>query len=156
MKLLTWKDTHSHHNLWTSLSSSFVKQQWQFLLDISQGLQWYSWLKPFDVGLWLTILGTCNVILLVIWWLDRKSPTGYYHILKETDEDGFTMLGVYLTWLQVLENLGNFWSWEHSKIANVLLSSRFPLSYPEIPFQLEFPPYLDSALALCKVIARGD
>ncbi|KAJ7351081.1 hypothetical protein OS493_036895 [Desmophyllum pertusum] len=56
------------------------------------GVQWYSWLKPFDVSLWLTILGTCNVILLVIWWLDRKSPTGYYRILKETNEDGFTLL----------------------------------------------------------------
>lgn len=56
------------------------------------GVQWYSWLMPFDVRLWLMILGTCNVILLVIWWLDRKSPTGYYRILKESKEDGFTML----------------------------------------------------------------
>ena len=57
------------------------------------GLQWYSWLQPFDVQLWLMVLGTCNVILFVIWLLDRKSPTGYYRILKKSKEDGFTMLG---------------------------------------------------------------
>jgi len=39
------------------------------------------------------VLGTCNVILFVIWLLDRKSPTGYYRILKKSKEDGFTMLG---------------------------------------------------------------
>lgn len=60
---------------------------------VHTGVQWYSWLKPFNVSLWLMILGTCNVVLLVIWWLDRKSPTGYYRILRESNEDGFTMLG---------------------------------------------------------------
>ena len=33
------------------------------------------------------------VILLVIWWLDRKSPRGHYHFFKESDEDGLTLLG---------------------------------------------------------------
>jgi len=63
------------------------------LFVVHTGVQWYSWLKPFNVSLWLMILGTCNIVLLVIWLLDRKSPTGYYRILKESTEDGFTMLG---------------------------------------------------------------
>ena len=33
------------------------------------------------------------VILLVIWWLDRRSPRGHYHFFKESDEDGLTLLG---------------------------------------------------------------
>ena len=65
-----------------------------FSVDLSYlGVQWYSWLKPFDVWLWLAILGTCNVILVVVWWFDRKSPTGHHHILREKDEDGVTLLG---------------------------------------------------------------
>ena len=36
---------------------------------------------------------TCNVILFVVWWLDRKSPKGYYVLLKDSDEDAFTLLG---------------------------------------------------------------
>ena len=54
---------------------------------------WFSWLKPFKLDLWIAILITCNVILFVVWWLDRKSPKGYYHILKNSDEDAFTLLG---------------------------------------------------------------
>ncbi|KAL9978811.1 hypothetical protein ACROYT_G016377 [Oculina patagonica] len=53
---------------------------------------WYSWLKPFENDLWIAILVTCNLVLVVVWWLDRKSPKGYYHILKDSDEDAFTLL----------------------------------------------------------------
>lgn len=55
--------------------------------------QWFSWLKPFRLDLWIAILVTCNVVLVAVWWLDRKSPKGYYHILKDSDEDAFTLLG---------------------------------------------------------------
>lgn len=55
--------------------------------------QWFSWLKPFRLDLWIAILVTCNVVLFAVWWLDRKSPKGYYHILKDSDEDAFTLLG---------------------------------------------------------------
>lgn len=54
---------------------------------------WYSWLKPFEYDLWIAILVTCNLVLFIVWWLDRKSPKGYYHILKDSDEDAFTLLG---------------------------------------------------------------
>ena len=53
---------------------------------------WYSWLKPFEYDLWIAILVTYNLVLFVVWWLDRKSPKGYYHILKDSDEDAFTLL----------------------------------------------------------------
>ena len=46
------------------------------------------------MDLWIAILVTCNLVLFVVWWLDRKSPKGYYHILKDSDEDAFTLLGV--------------------------------------------------------------
>ena len=45
------------------------------------------------MDLWIAILVTCNLVLFVVWWLDRKSPKGYYHILKDSDEDAFTLLG---------------------------------------------------------------
>ncbi|XP_068706012.1 glutamate receptor ionotropic, NMDA 1-like [Montipora foliosa] len=54
--------------------------------------KWFSWLKPFEWDLWIAILVTCNVVLVAVWWLDRKSPKGYYHILKDSDEDAFTLL----------------------------------------------------------------
>ena len=54
----------------------------------------HSWLQPFSVYLWVAILGTCNLILMVVWWLDRKSPSGHHRIFKESDENGFTMLGL--------------------------------------------------------------
>ncbi|XP_022790062.1 glutamate [NMDA] receptor subunit 1-like [Stylophora pistillata] len=53
---------------------------------------WYSWLEPFEYGLWIAILVTCNLVLFVVWWLDRKSPKGYYALLKDSDEDAFTLL----------------------------------------------------------------
>ena len=38
-------------------------------------------------------MATACIVFVVIWCLDRKSPQGYYHVLKDSDEDGFTLLG---------------------------------------------------------------
>ncbi|KAJ7389545.1 hypothetical protein OS493_030930 [Desmophyllum pertusum] len=51
-----------------------------------------SWLHPFSTVLWLSLIATACVIFIVIWWLDRKSPQGYYHMFKGRGEDGFTLL----------------------------------------------------------------
>ncbi|KAL9962532.1 hypothetical protein ACROYT_G031640 [Oculina patagonica] len=51
-----------------------------------------SWLCPFSTILWLCLMGTSWIVAIVIWCLDRKSPQGYYHILKDSGEDGFTLL----------------------------------------------------------------
>ncbi|XP_020623681.1 glutamate receptor ionotropic, NMDA 1-like [Orbicella faveolata] len=37
-------------------------------------------------------MATACIVFVVIWCLDRKSPQGYYHVLKGSDEDGFTLL----------------------------------------------------------------
>lgn len=52
-----------------------------------------SWLCPFSKLLWLSLMGTSWIVAIVIWCLDRKSPQGYYHMLKDSGEDGFTLLG---------------------------------------------------------------
>ena len=52
-----------------------------------------SWLHPFSTVLWLTQMATACIVFVVIWCLDRKSPQGYYHVLKGSDEDAFTLLG---------------------------------------------------------------
>ena len=79
------KETQS----WKSLKN-VIKILLLFSLSVSI---WYSWLEPFRYELWIAILVTCNVILFVVWWLDRKSPKGYYVLLKDSDEDAFTLLG---------------------------------------------------------------
>ena len=56
------------------------------------GIRWNSWLAPFDLALWLSIVGFVNIILVVLWWIDRKSPTGHFRQL-DSGEDGFTLLG---------------------------------------------------------------
>ena len=38
-------------------------------------------------------MATACIVFVVIWCLDRNSPQGYYHVLKGSDEDGFTLLG---------------------------------------------------------------
>ena len=57
------------------------------------GIKWSAWLEPFQYQLWLTIFGMINFILIVIWWVDRKSPYGHYKKLDSGD-DGFTLLGI--------------------------------------------------------------
>lgn len=56
-------------------------------------INWNSWLEPFQYELWFFILGFINVILVVIWWIDRKSPFGHFRELDSGD-DGFTLLGI--------------------------------------------------------------
>ena len=58
-------------------------------------IQWSSWLEPFQYELWFFILGFINIILLVTWWIDRKSPYGHYRQVDSGD-DGFTLLGILL------------------------------------------------------------
>lgn len=61
-----------------------------FIFDYAD-IKWSAWLEPFQYQLWLTIVGIINFILIVIWWVDGKSPYGHY---KELDSgDGFTLLG---------------------------------------------------------------
>ena len=55
-------------------------------------IQWSSWLEPFQYQLWFSIVGFINFILLVIWWIDWKSPYGHFRKLNGGDE-GFTLLG---------------------------------------------------------------
>ena len=55
-------------------------------------IQWSSWLEPFQYQLWLSIVGFINFILLVIWWIDWKSPYGHVRKLNGGHE-GFTLLG---------------------------------------------------------------
>ena len=62
-------------------------------LFASTEIQWSSWLEPFQYQLWLSIVGIINLILIVIWWIDRKSPYGHYRQLDSGD-DGFTILGI--------------------------------------------------------------
>lgn len=57
-----------------------------------------SWLRPFSTVLWLTLMATACIVFVVIWCLDRKSPQGYYQMLKGSDEDGFTLLGKLTSW----------------------------------------------------------
>ncbi|XP_022790110.1 glutamate receptor ionotropic, NMDA 1-like [Stylophora pistillata] len=60
-------------------------------LRVNEEIQWSSWLEPFQYELWIFILGFINVILLVTWWIDRKSPYGHYRQVDSGD-DGFTLL----------------------------------------------------------------
>ena len=63
-----------------------------FFLDLLQD----SWLDPFSKSLWMTLLGTYFGLIIVIWWLDRKSPQGHHRKLQESkDLYGFTLLGTY-------------------------------------------------------------
>lgn len=39
---------------------------------------------------------TFCVVIIIIWWLDRKSPHGHYHRLGESGKEGFTLLGACL------------------------------------------------------------
>lgn len=60
-----------------------------YIVDI----QWSAWLEPFQYQLWLSIVGFINFILIIIWWIDRKSPQGHYR-QRNSGDDGFTMLGI--------------------------------------------------------------
>ena len=63
-----------------------------FFLDLLKD----SWLDPFSKSLWMTLLGTYFGLIIVIWWLDRKSPQGHHRKLQESkDLYGFTLLGTY-------------------------------------------------------------
>ena len=63
-----------------------------FFLDLLKD----SWLDPFSKSLWMTLFGTYFGLIIVIWWLDRKSPQGHHRKLQESkDLYGFTLLGTY-------------------------------------------------------------
>ena len=59
----------------------------------------FSFLAPFDSFLWVAALVSINLVLLIVWALERQSPFGHYHIRRSPYPRNLFNIGVCMSYI---------------------------------------------------------